>query len=158
MGLLDLNYKISRQLEEIEKEHNGDKLQKLEEKQKELKAKRRNEEIKADAIDLLIETIKNNISKVNINLYNDNIKNEIIESVCQCAAFDFKLKLNELNLVRRFLDFKYYDILAKIERIKKRKCKRESEKIKNLQKQKNNIYNIEGLGGDQIFNKLKNIL
>lgn len=135
MGLLDLNYKISQQLENIQKEQNGDKLQKLEDKQKELKAKKRIEELKADSIELLQYTIKNNISKININLYNDNIKNEIIESVCQCAAFDFKLKINELNLVRRFLDFKYYDILAKVERIEKRKQKRESEKIKNLQKQ-----------------------
>lgn len=141
MGLLDLNYKISQQLENIQKEQNGDKLQKLEEKQKELKAKKRNEEIKEDSIELLQETIKNNISKININLYDDNIKNEIIESVCQCAAFDFKLKLNELKLVRRFLDFKYYDILAKVERIEKRKCKRESEKIKNLQKQLYNFNN-----------------
>ena len=135
MGLLDLNYKISQQLESIQKEQNGDKLQKLEEKQKELKAKKRNEEIKTDAIDLLIETIKNNVSKININLYDDNIKNEIIESVSQCMAFDFKLKINELKLVRRFLDFKYYDILAKIERIEKRKQKRDQERIQNIQKQ-----------------------
>lgn len=157
MGLLDLNYKISRQLEEIEKEHSGRQLEKLEKQNEKLKDQRRSKIIQVDLLELLEYTIKQNYYNFNFNLLEENTKAKIIESVVQCILYSKDLTTSEVEEIRRLAFNNYFTIYCKIERIESKKIKIEKEH-RNIIKQKNNIYNIDGLESDQIFNKLKNIL
>lgn len=153
MGLLDLNYKISKQLESIQKEHNGEKLEKLEKTQKELEHKKRIEKITSHIDELLFDTIRNNINKNNYNLYDEESQSTICDSIIEYIKKMYILSNEELAFFRTYINLQYFKILQKVETIEHKRKKVDLEHNKKAIK-KINPYNIDGLTSDEIVKKI----